>query len=300
MALFGVAGYPPAFSDSKYSKNRLDISDWISDLGLDALELQMTYGPRTTDENCTIHRLKAESNNITLSIHAAYYIVLTTNEKLKVKRSLDTLKRTFEKADVLNSDIIVLHPGPLYNLPADFAMNNFLENISKFFKDIGKTKIGLFVETAGKHGQLGNIDEILKISEAIEGCHPCIDFGHVHAYTLGGLKENSSVDNVFSKLKAKGYFNSKNRIHFHYTPIDYGPKGEITHKSLTDKYPVNAQMDLGFFEPTSNNYYYPRYERIVENLIKHQVNGVVISETYNSQEKGALAMKEFYLKNKKS
>jgi deoxyribonuclease-4 len=88
------------------------------------------------------------------------------------------------------------------------------------------------------------------------------------------------------------------RYHLHYTPIHYGPQGEIVHKAINDIYPTNDQLD--FFDYTSfKRYYHPRYEPIIRSLKKVNANCIVISETHNSQEEGALAMKNYYYNSTK-
>ncbi len=299
MVKFGVAGYPIAFSESKYKKDRTKIFEWLNDLNLDAFEAQMTYGPRTSKENCQLIRTLSENLNIKVSVHAAYYIVLTSDDKLKVERSIETLLKTFELADIMGADIIVLHPGPLYNQDAKQVMDRLLENLELFFQRLGKPHIGLFLETAGKKGQLGSVEEIIHLSKQIDGCFPCIDFGHVHARAGGSLGNKESINNLFELMKKNGLFNSNSRIHFHYTPIDYGPKGEITHKAIDDHYPNNNQTTLDFFNDSpKDDFYHPRFEPIVNNLINLNSEFIVISETHNSQEIGAMAMKKHYQKIK--
>src|SRR5262245_536627 len=131
MMKFGVAGYPPAFQKSKYRKDRLDIVRWLSDLGLHAFELQMTYGPRMSGENCARLRGLAKGSDITLSVHASYFIVFTSDDPEKIARSMDTLKRTYEAADQLGASTVVLHPGPLYGANDRAPLDRFIDNAGR-------------------------------------------------------------------------------------------------------------------------------------------------------------------------
>jgi deoxyribonuclease IV len=295
MFKFGVAGYPLSFSESKYKKDRLKIFNWLKDLDLDAFEAQMTYGPKTSVDNCKQIKLLSEEFNIKVSVHAAYYIVLTSNENSKIERSIDTLLKTYELADLMGADVIVLHPGPLYEQNANKIMERFLENLSEFFYKLGSSNIGLFLETAGKKGQLGSVEEIIQACKHFENCFPCIDFGHVHARAGGSLKTESSINELFDLMNKNNLFKKNSRIHFHYTPIDYGPRGEITHKAIDDKYPDENQLSFNFFnDKKTDSYYHPRFESIVKNFTKYDLDITVISETHNSQEIGAKSMKEYY------
>ena len=295
---FGVAGYPIAFSESEYGKDRLKIFDWLQELDLDALELQMTYGPRMKPEKCLQYRALSEEYGIKLSVHAAYYIVLTSDDAEKVDRSIDTLKRTFGLADLLGADTVVLHPGPLYGQPAQTVESRFVENAGRFIEEIGKTNIGLYIETAGKLGQLGSVSEILSISKQLSDVYPCIDFGHVHARTLGGLEAKSAIRDLVGTLRSYLSGSPGSKIHFHYTPIHFGQRGEIQHRSLEDRYPQVDQLDL-FGESAAgqtsvDGLFHPRPEPVIHALLDLPVEATVISETHNSQEQGARALKQCY------
>lgn len=299
MLKFGVAGYPISFFDDPRGKDRLRIYEWLNILNIDAFEVQMTYGPRMSTENCKSHKEKAESYGIALSIHAAYYIVLTSKEKLKIDRSKDTLLRTYERADLMAANKIVLHPGPLYGEKEYEVLMRFCDNLNDFMNDLGPSKVGLYLETAGKCGQLGSVDDILFSVANIPNTYPCFDFGHIHARERGSLYNGEKIDILFEKIKSSyGY---DNKIHFHYTPIEYGKKGEIQHKALTDKNNNRYSDTLSLFEEDTEinlDLYYPRFERIILNMAIYGVSGTIISETHNSQEVGAMEMKKYYNKIK--
>ncbi len=300
MVRFGVAGYPPAFNRTPHRKDRLKILTWLSELGLNALELQMTYGPKTKIDVCREYRKVAEDLGIAISVHASYFIVFTSNDSAKLERSRDTLKRTYELCEALGADVVVLHPGPLYGENPPVVLRRFSDNLSHCMNEIGVTNIGLFVETAGKIGQLGSVEEILDICSAIRGVYPCIDFGHVHARTLGTLESPVAISDLFSTLEAYRNQQPASRIHFHYTPIHYGQRGEISHKAIGDRYPLMAQMSL--LSLTDNDplrsrdgLFHPRVEPIASGLRGFASKCTVISETHDSQEEGALALKRAFL-----
>ena len=67
-ARFGVAGNPPHFWESKYSKERANSPEWLDSIGLDALEIQCTYGIRMPDERARmfLENSKKSSGNVAL------------------------------------------------------------------------------------------------------------------------------------------------------------------------------------------------------------------------------------------
>lgn len=291
MIKFGVAGFPIAFNGSKYGRDRSRIFEWVREHGLEALELQMTYGPRTSVETCQRYRQLAADFGVRISVHAAYYIVLTSDERDKVLRSIDTLKRTFDLAEHLGAKEVILHPGPLYGLPERDAVERFAENAAEFLHTVGATDIGLFIETAGKVGQLGSVEQILSLSSALPGVHPCIDFGHVHARTLGTLHSPEAISRIGAEITNFLRSHPQKRAHFHFTPIHYGPRGEIQHRAIDDQYEQEADLLTG---PSALRYYDPRPEPVAKTLLELACGFTVISETHNSQEIGAKALKAAY------
>ena len=290
MLRVGVGGYPPSYSENRFGKDRMKIFEWLRSLGLDAFEAMMTYGPRTTAESCRTMKTLSSEFDVKVSVHASYYIVLTSSEKEKVARSIDMLKRTFELTDMIGGDTVVLYPGSLYGKDPMEIMEILGVNLTEFFYRVGDTRIGLFLETAGKKAQFGSVEEILSVTDTIGGCYPCIDFGHVHARGGGELRTVESIDNLFAYLKNRGAFKSTGRIHFHYTPIHYGAKGEIQHRKVDDIY-THEDAAVSLMPEQSGNLYLPRYDRIIENIYRENIPATIISETHNSQDKGALAMK---------
>ena len=299
MVRFGVAGYPLAFTEGPDGKDRSKIFEWVSKIGLDAVELQMTYGPRTKPEKCIEYKALADALGVRISVHAAYYIVLTSAEEEKISRSIDTLNKTYELTDLLGGKEVILHPGPLYGGDEDEVSARFADNAAKFVDQLGSTDIGLFIETAGKVGQLGSVDQILSLSQQIEGVHPCIDFGHVHARTLGTLENTNNIFTLCDQIRRFLDNNPLKRAHFHYTPIHFGPRGEIQHRAVDDRYPEPQQKDLFgeavVGESSKDGLFHPRPHPVAEALSTLPGDFTVISETHNSQEIGAKTLKEIYL-----
>ena len=58
-ALFGVAGNPPSFFESPFGKERANGPAWLAGLGLDALEVQCTFGVRMPPERAQACRTGA-------------------------------------------------------------------------------------------------------------------------------------------------------------------------------------------------------------------------------------------------
>lgn len=59
--------------------------------------------------------------------------------------------------------------------------------------DAGFADMTLCPETMGKIGQLGTLDEVLALCSVDKRITPCIDFGHLNARTLGGIRSKAGL-----------------------------------------------------------------------------------------------------------
>lgn len=82
---FGTSGNPPNFFLSKFGKDRINAVDWINSIGLNAYERLMTYGARMKEEDAAELGRRAKKYDVSLSVHAPYYIVFTSDKEMVVK-----------------------------------------------------------------------------------------------------------------------------------------------------------------------------------------------------------------------
>ena len=78
---FGFAGNPINFFKSEFRKDRLGAPAWCRHIGLNATERQMTYGARMKEEDAVRFGKIAKKNDVELSVHGPYYVVLTSEKK---------------------------------------------------------------------------------------------------------------------------------------------------------------------------------------------------------------------------
>jgi deoxyribonuclease-4 len=292
VAKFGVAGFPPAFWDSTFKKDRLNGPAWLKSIGLDLLELQMTYGPRMSEDNARSFLVRAEESAIQLTVHASYFIVLTTRDDSTVDRSYKTLEKTCHLAKLCGAKRIVLHPGSAFD-SREKAMEMFILRLNHFCKSFLPDGMLIYPETCGKRNQLGSLAEILTICEQVSSAKPCIDFGHLHAFEQGGYETPSSIEEILGKVESKLGKGASADCHFHITPMEYTVGGEKQHKAYGEMEPERLQGNLFESNPQIRPYF-PKPEHLAQVLAMKNIPAWVISECHDSQEKGALAMKKTY------
>lgn len=90
-------------------------------------------------------------------------------------------------------------------------------------------------ETMGKSAMLGSLDDTLKMSQAIEGVEPCLDFAHLHSRTGDGSM--NSYDEWSQTLEDYGKAlgrESLKRLSTHLSGIEYTEKGEKNHLPMEE------------------------------------------------------------------
>ena len=194
----------------------------IHDSGLNAVEIEFTYGVRMSVELAKKCGEVAKKLGMYLSVHAPYYINLASEDKKKIEASKKRILESCEKGHYLGAKYIVFHPGfyVKYNKEECYAM--IKKSILEIQNEIKKKgwKVILAPETMGKLSQFGDLDELLRMRNETH-CHLCIDFAHLKARNNGRV----NYKEVFDKLKQ----NKIEHIQAHFSGIEYTEKGERKH-----------------------------------------------------------------------
>ncbi|MBP7708106.1 TIM barrel protein [Candidatus Pacearchaeota archaeon] len=202
-------------------------------MGLKAAEIAFTYGVYLDEENALRIGERAKKLDISLSIHAPYFVNLNSLEKVKVeaskKRILDCCRVGHYLALAWKGKrktSIVIHPGYYSNMGSSQALENIKKQVLELMEEVKKNKweVTLCFELMGKINVFGSIDEISQLVDET-GCGCCIDFAHVLARYQGDRKLEE-IRKAFEKLKV---------WHVHFSGIVYGDKGEKNHRHTEEK-----------------------------------------------------------------
>ncbi len=264
----GTSGNPPNFFKSRFGKDRKRAVEWIRDIGLNHYEYLMTYGARTRMEVAKEVGEKARELGISLSVHAPYYVVLSSHRPEVVENSIKELVKTLKLAEAMGATKVVFHPG--FN-NHDKAMENCINGI-KEVKKIYKGPVKILPETMGKKSQLGSLKEVIQICLET-GCEPCIDFAHLHARREGSLEFKEDIRNVLLEIKDKLGKNILKRLHCHFYPVEYTEKGEKKHRAYNERD------------------FHPKFENFASLIKEFKMEPTLVSESRDSQDGGALEMK---------
>jgi deoxyribonuclease-4 len=195
----------------------------IKNLGLDAVEIEFTYGVWMTKEQATKIKESNKKIGLKLSIHAPYFINLNSEDKAKIGASKARILKSCEIGNLLSNGEkihIVFHAGFYLKDLKETTFNNIKKQILEMQKIIKEKKWNVLLspETTGKPSQFGDLDEIFRLSKET-GCSFCIDFSHLRARYNGKI----NYFEIIQKLK------NEKEIHAHFSGIEYTEKGERRH-----------------------------------------------------------------------
>lgn len=278
MILFGPAGNSKSFYDAGY-KHTYEAFAWIADMGLTAYEYSFGRGVRITQQTAELIGQKAKENDITLSVHAPYYINFATGEKEKAQNNLRYLSESARAAKWMGAKRVVFHPGSQMKMERDTAFAKVKEGLEIAIGHLENEQlwdIQICPETMGKIKQIGDLEEVIELCRLDERIVPAIDFGHLHARAKGGIKTAEDYAHILDRLEESlGGYRAK-RFHVHFSKIEYTAAGEKMHRSFADEG------------------YGPEFSPLARQIAWRDLSPVMICESKGTMAEDAVEMKRIY------
>lgn len=282
MIKFGAAGNPNEFYDLGYKVSE-KMPEYLSRVGIELYEYQCSRGVRVSDKKAELLKENALKYNIDLSVHAPYYISLSTQEIEKKKSTIKYIIDTMQAADKMGAKRIVVHAGALLGLEREFAVQSACELLKEAYDVADKYSLGHIIicpETMGKINQLGNSKEIIKMCKVDKRLIPTIDFGHLYCRELGTLVTKEDWIKELSMYIEELGMERMKHFHSHFSKMIYTENGgEKCHVT---------------FNESENG---PFYEAVIDALIDLNLEPNIICESAGTQAIDAKAMKDYYLNN---
>lgn len=279
-AKFGPAGSSDRFSAE--CKSSMQLPGWLGRMGLDHFEYQCGRGVRVSDKLAAGLKAKAEEHGITMSLHAPYFISLSSVEKEKRDKSIDYILQSADAAKRLGAERIVIHSGSCAKMTRRAALELACDTLTRARKaavEKGLEEIVFCPETMGKVNQLGDLDEVLALCALDDSFIPCIDFGHLNAREFGWIKGREEYEKILSAIEDKLGADRLKVFHSHFSKIEFTvPGGEKRHLTFAE--------NCGFG---------PDYEPLLELVAKKGLSPTFICESAGTQDDDALTMKRYYL-----
>lgn len=278
MIWFGPAGNSNSFYDQGFAHS-WQMPQWLSDKGLNAYEYQCNKGINLKDETAQKIGEKAKEANIRLSVHAPYYVNLSSTEQEKRDNSVKYILDTLRVAKIMGAQRIVVHPGYVSKITrktaVELAKATLLEAIEEA-DDAGFSDITICPEVLGKNNQLGNLNEVLDLCDLDERLIPCLDFAHLHSLTQGGMRAEDDFIRVFKTVEKHLGNERMRKCHIHFSRVEFGKGGEKKHWTYAD------------------TKYGPDFDPLAKAILALDLEPVIICESRGTMAEDALTLKEIY------
>jgi deoxyribonuclease-4 len=244
-------------------------------LGIHAMELEWVQSVPKDPARMELIRKTAEELDMTLTVHAPYYINLNSPEKAKLQASKERILLALRMAEIAGVRSVCVHPAFYLGLKPEEAY----ENVRRAVDDILTHKsefphVNLGLETMGKTAQFGTLEEVLGISKEFD-LYPVLDPAHMHARSNGKVNTAAEWNAMFDTYQDYLGKRSLGNVHMHFSGIAYGEKGEKHHEPL-------RESDAA-------------WEEFIGVLKQRKIGGTVVCES-PAMEKDTVLMRETYEK----
>lgn len=279
-ARFGPAGAADSFAKQGFRAS-WQMPEYLSSYCLNAFEYQCGHGVRVSEKTATPLRKNAQELRIALSLHAPYYISLSSVEEEKRQNSVNYILQSARAAKMIGAKRIVIHSGSCGKMTREEALalaKNTMQCALDALREENLVEdVILCPETMGKTNQLGTLEEVLELCTLDERMLPCIDFGHLNARTFGALATGDDYAAVLDAVENRLGQDRLRRFHAHFSKIEYTPTGgEKRHLTFAD------------------TEYGPDFEPLMELVAKRNLSPVFICESAGTQTEDAQVMKQAY------
>ena len=279
-AKFGPAGNSESFAAEGYKKSE-DAPAWLAAKGLTAFEYQCGRGVRCGAETALKIGAAARAHGIQMSIHAPYFINLSSEETERMEKNVGYVMETAQLAVPLGATRMVVHCGGQGKLTRERAMRNTHENVKNILRALDEahlTGCTVCLETMGKKSVLGSAEEVCELVAADDRLLPCIDFGHLNCRTNGGMSTREDVKRLFDLMENTIGVERTRIMHAHFSHIEYNDKGEVRHLTFAD------------------TIYGPDFLPVAQEAAARGYMPTFICESAGTQAEDAVTMMQFYQK----
>lgn len=276
MISFGPGGNSLSWGKRKFPQ---ELPEYLKSFGLNGYEIECGRGVRVNESVMKNLASLAKENNINVTLHAPYYISLSSVEEEKRDNSVGYILESAKAAKLAGARKIVVHSGSCSKITRERALELAADTLRKAqtaLDENGLSDIIICPETMGKINQLGTLEEVLELCKVDERFLPTVDFGHLNARTLGSIQNRADYAKMLDLIENELGHDRLDGMHIHFSKIEYTAGGEKRHLTFEDE-------KFG-----------PRYEPLMEELFRRDLSVSVICESDGTQAEDAAEMKKYY------
>lgn len=279
-ALFGPGGNSESFY-AKGFKSTVDAPKYVKEMGLDAYEYEAGNGVTASEATFAKIGEAARQYGIKTTIHAPYYISLSSLDEEKRKKSAEYILSCAKALKGLGGQLMVIHAGSTAKLERSVALEYAIGALHYALEILEQNDlygVHLGIETMGKINQLGTLDEVLAMCQVDSTVVPVVDFGHMNARECGGVfRSADDYKHVFDRIGESCGSHVAETLHCHFSKIEYTKGGEKRHLTFDD------------------TIYGPDFEPLMQAISQLGVSPTIICESCGTMAEDALTMKQHYL-----
>jgi deoxyribonuclease IV len=233
----------------------------VRELGLSHLEIEFVNGVRMGEEAAAKVAAAAAESDVTLTVHGPYYVNFNSRDPAIRERSQERLFQTARIGALCGASSFTFHAAFTHGDPPGDVHRTVREAMVALGERIRGAGISIDIrpELTGKPSQYGELDDLLRLSQEVQGVYPCVDFSHHHARHGGGQNGYESFSRTLEKVRRALGRQALDRLHMHVSGIEYGPAGERRHLPLPG-------ADF-------------RYKELMQALWDHRVGGWLVCES---------------------
>lgn len=272
---FGPGGNSASWGKRKFPE---DLPEYLRSMGLNGYEVECGRGVRLSARAGLLPEI-ARDNGIYVTLHAPYFISLSSVEEEKRDKSVEYILQSAQAARTVGAQKIVVHSGSCSKMSrteAVFLAKQTLSKAQAALDENGFSDMIICPETMGKINQLGTLSEVLELCAVDERFLPTVDFGHLNARTLGGIKSREDYAQMLDEIENALGRDRLGRMHIHFSKIEYTAGGEKRHLTFADEV------------------YGPQFEPLLEELARRSLSPSVICESDGTQAEDAAQMKRYF------
>ena len=273
---FGPGGNSESFGKKKFPE---DLPEYLASMGLNGYEIECGRGVRIAEKTYRLLPDIAKEHGIYVSLHTPYFISLSSeNEETRLK-SVGYILESARAAKQLGVEKIVVHSGSCAKMTREAALElakDTLKRAQAALAEEGLDSVRICPETMGKINQLGTLEEVIELCKICDSFLPCVDFGHLNARTLGGIKTEADYKEILDKIENGLGFERLKSFHVHFSKIMYTAGGEKMHLTFED------------------NQYGPDFRPLMEQIAKRGLEPSIICESAGTQAEDAAEMAAYY------
>ena len=158
----GTAGLADSYTVKKFDPAA--IAAYTAGFGLTAFEYQCGHGVRLGLDKARQMADDAAARGILFSVHAPYYISMSSLEEDKRLNSVNYLLQSAAVCKALGGQRVIFHSGSCGKQSREAALEKALDTLRRAqaaLDEAGFSDITLCPETMGKINQLGTLEEVL-------------------------------------------------------------------------------------------------------------------------------------------